>query len=52
MDPPECTGHSHDDQGDELGLSLRKYVDIDRGSYKKLLTLRVRGVGNCFKRKV
>ena len=31
MDPPECSGHSHDhDHSDELGLSLRKHVDIDR----------------------
>lgn len=31
MDPPECQGHSHDhDHGDDLGLSLRKYVDVDR----------------------
>lgn len=31
MDPPECSGHSHDhDHGDELGQSLRKHVDIDR----------------------
>jgi PITH domain len=31
MDPPECSGHSHDhDHGDELGVSLRKFVDIDR----------------------
>ena len=31
MDPPECQGHSHDhDHADELGLSLRKHVDIDR----------------------
>jgi hypothetical protein len=30
MEPPECSGHSHDhDHADELGLSLRKYVDID-----------------------
>jgi PITH domain len=31
MDPPECSGHSHDhDHGDELGVSLRKFVDVDR----------------------
>lgn len=30
MDPPECSGHSHDDQTDDLGLSLRTYVDLDR----------------------
>ena len=29
MDPPECTGHSHDhDHTDDLGLSLRTYVDF------------------------
>lgn len=30
--PPECSGHSHDhgDHGDDLGQSLRKYVDVDR----------------------
>lgn len=31
MDPPECSGHSHDhDHADELGVSLRKFVDMDR----------------------
>lgn len=31
MDPPECSGHTHDhDHSDDLGLSLRKYVDLDR----------------------
>lgn len=31
MDPPECSGHSHDhDHGDDLGLSLRSYIDFDR----------------------
>jgi len=30
MDPPECSGHSHDDQTDDLGLSLRTCVDLDR----------------------
>lgn len=32
MDPPECSGHSHDhgDHGDDLGLSLRPQVDLDR----------------------
>lgn len=31
MDPPECSGHSHDhDHTDDLGLSLRKYIDVDR----------------------
>jgi len=32
MDPPECSGHSHDHEhgADDLGLSLRKYVDVDR----------------------
>ncbi|GKZ01333.1 hypothetical protein MPSEU_001084300 [Mayamaea pseudoterrestris] len=31
MDPTECSGHSHDhDHADDLGLSLRKYIDIDR----------------------
>jgi hypothetical protein len=32
MDPPECSGHSHDHEhaGDDLGLSLRKFVDVDR----------------------
>lgn len=30
MDPPECSGHSHDhhDHGDDLGLSLRPQVDL------------------------
>jgi len=29
MDPPECSGHSHDhDHGDDLGVSLRQYVDL------------------------
>lgn len=30
MDPPECSGHSHDhqDHGDGLGLSLRPQVDF------------------------
>lgn len=29
MDPPECNGHSHDhDHTDDLGLSLRTYVDF------------------------
>lgn len=31
MDPPECSGHSHDhDHGDDLGLSLRPQMDLDR----------------------
>lgn len=32
MDPPECSGHSHDhgDHGDELGLSLRPQIDFPR----------------------
>ena len=31
MDPPECSGHSHDhDHGDDLGLSLLKYVDLPK----------------------
>jgi hypothetical protein len=31
MDPPECQGHSHDhDHTDDLGLSLRQYIDIPR----------------------
>lgn len=31
MDPPECSGHSHDhgDHGDDLGLSLRPQVDLE-----------------------
>eukprot|EP00934_Nitzschia_sp_Nitz4_P002110 Nitzschia sp. Nitz4//scaffold261_size27179//7971//8636//NITZ4_008207-RA/size27179-processed-gene-0.1-mRNA-1//1//CDS//3329544711//2110//frame0 len=31
MDPPECSGHSHDhcDHGDDLGLSLRPQMDLD-----------------------
>lgn len=29
MDPPECSGHSHDhDHGDELGMSLRPQMDL------------------------
>ena len=30
MDPPECSGHTHDhhDHGDDLGLSLRPQVDL------------------------
>ena len=30
MDPPECSGHSHDhhDHGDDLGLSLRPQMDL------------------------
>lgn len=29
MDPPECSGHSHDhDHGDDLGLSLRPEIDM------------------------
>jgi hypothetical protein len=29
MDPPECSGHSHDhDHGDELGMSLRPQIDL------------------------
>jgi hypothetical protein len=30
MDPPECSGHSHDhgDHGDDLGLSLRPQFDL------------------------
>jgi hypothetical protein len=40
MNPPECTGHSHDhDPVDELGLSLRKYVDMDRGKCSYLLLI-------------
>lgn len=31
MDPPECSGHSHDhDHGDELGMSLRPQFDFPR----------------------
>lgn len=31
MDPPECSGHSHDhEHGEDLGLSLRQYIDLDR----------------------
>ncbi|CAB9506122.1 PITH domain-containing protein [Seminavis robusta] len=32
MDPPECSGHSHDhgDHTDDLGLSLRPQMDLDR----------------------
>jgi len=31
MDPPECSGHSHDhDHGDDLGLSLRPYIDFSK----------------------
>lgn len=31
MDPPECSGHSHDhEHGDELGMSLRPQFDLDR----------------------
>ena len=32
MDPPECSGHSHDhgDHTDDLGLSLRPCIDFDR----------------------
>jgi hypothetical protein len=31
MDPPECSGHSHDhDHGDDLGRSLRPYVDFSK----------------------
>ena len=31
MDPPECSGHSHDhEHGDDLGLSLRQYIDLPR----------------------
>ena len=31
MDPPECSGHSHDhDHGDELGRSLRPQIDFPR----------------------
>lgn len=33
MDPPECSGHSHDhEHGDDLGLSLRQYIDFTRVS--------------------
>lgn len=33
MDPPECSGHSHDhDHGDDQGLSLRQYVDMPKVS--------------------
>ena len=49
MDPPECSGHSHDhDHGDEQGLSLRPYVDFSgvicyneevNGSGKKVLKI-------------
>jgi hypothetical protein len=29
MDPPECSGHSHDhDHGDDLGISLRPQIDF------------------------
>lgn len=29
MDPPECSGHSHDhNHGDELGMSLRPQMDL------------------------
>jgi hypothetical protein len=31
MDPPECSGHSHDHHADDdLGLSLRTCIDLDR----------------------
>ena len=31
MDPPECSGHSHDhEHGDELGLSLRPEIDLPK----------------------
>jgi hypothetical protein len=31
MDPPECSGHSHDhDHGDEIGLSLRPQIDFPK----------------------
>uniref|UniRef100_A0A7S2Y139 PITH domain-containing protein n=1 Tax=Entomoneis paludosa TaxID=265537 RepID=A0A7S2Y139_9STRA len=33
MDPPECSGHSHDhDHGDDQGLSLRTYIDFSQVS--------------------
>jgi PITH domain len=33
MDPPECSGHSHDhEHSDDLGLSLRQYIDFSRVS--------------------
>jgi PITH domain len=33
MDPPECSGHAHDhDHGDDLGLSLRQYIDMPKVS--------------------
>jgi PITH domain len=33
MDPPECSGHSHDhDNNDDLGVSLRPYIDLLRVS--------------------
>jgi len=33
MDPPECSGHSHDhDHSDDLGLSLRQYIDMPKVS--------------------
>jgi PITH domain len=33
MDPPECSGHSHDhEHTDDLGLSLRQYIDFSRVS--------------------
>jgi hypothetical protein len=31
MDPPECSGHSHDhEHGDEMGMSLRPQFDVPR----------------------
>ena len=33
MDPPECRGHSHDhEHSDDLGVSLRPYIDFDKVS--------------------
>lgn len=31
MDPPECSGHSHDhEHSEDLGLSLRPYIDFNK----------------------
>lgn len=33
MDPAECNGHAHDhEHGEDLGLSLRQYIDLPRVS--------------------
>jgi len=46
MDTPECSGHSHDHDhgGDDLGLSLRQYMDIPRCT---CLNEEVRGSGQA-----